>query len=64
MIRSTLLATIAETGASRVLVTHGWSDALARDLAEARGIETGTIRPAFEGETGELREPPGPAPTS
>ena len=29
-----LLATIAETGASRVLVTHGWSDALARYLAE------------------------------
>ena len=32
-----LLATIAETGASRVLVTHGWSEALARYLAEARG---------------------------
>jgi putative mRNA 3-end processing factor len=49
-----LLATIAETGASRVLVTHGWSDALARHLAEERGLETGTIRTAFEGETGEL----------
>lgn len=51
-----LLATIAETGASRVLVTHGWSDALARYLAEERGLETGTIRTAFEGETGELTE--------
>jgi putative mRNA 3-end processing factor len=51
-----LLATIAETGASRVLVTHGWSDALARYLAEERGLETGTIRTAFEGETGELPE--------
>ena len=51
-----LLATIAETGASRVLVTHGWSDALARYLTEERGLETGTIRTAFEGETGELTE--------
>jgi putative mRNA 3-end processing factor len=50
-----LLETIAETGASRVLVTHGWSDALARFLAE-RGLETGTLRTAFEGEIGELRE--------
>jgi putative mRNA 3-end processing factor len=53
---SALLGTIAETGASRVLVTHGWSEALARFLAEARGLETGTIRTAFEGETGELTE--------
>jgi putative mRNA 3-end processing factor len=51
-----LLATVAGTGASRVLVTHGWSDALARFLAEERGLETGTIRTAFEGETGELTE--------
>jgi hypothetical protein len=39
-----------------VLVTHGWSEALARFLAETRGLETGTIRTAFEGETGELTE--------
>ncbi len=51
-----LLSTIAETGASRVLVTHGWSDALARYLTETRGLETGTIRTAFEGEAGELAE--------
>jgi putative mRNA 3-end processing factor len=51
-----LLATIGETGASRVLVTHGWSDALARFLAETRGLETGTLRTAYEGEIGELRE--------
>src|SRR5436190_21489602 len=51
-----LLATIAETGASHVLVTHGWSEALARYLKEERGLETGTIRTAFEGETGELTE--------
>jgi putative mRNA 3-end processing factor len=48
-----LLDTIAETGASRVLVTHGWSDAMARFLAE-RGLETGALRTAFEGEIGEL----------
>jgi putative mRNA 3-end processing factor len=51
-----LLATIAETGASRVLVTHGWSEALARYLAETRGLETGTIRTQFEGERGELTD--------
>jgi putative mRNA 3-end processing factor len=59
-----LLATIAETGASRVLATHGWSEALARFLADERGLETGIIRTAFEGETGELTESPGPGPTS
>jgi putative mRNA 3-end processing factor len=53
-----LLATVAETRASRVLVTHGWSEALARFLMEERGLETGTIRTAFEGETGELTEAP------
>lgn len=51
---SALLSTIDETGASRVLVTHGWSDALARHLSETRGLETGTLRTTYEGETGEL----------
>ena len=51
-----LLTTIAATGASRVLVTHGWSSALARFVAETRGVETGTIRTEFEGESGELTE--------
>jgi putative mRNA 3-end processing factor len=51
---SGLLSTIAETGASRVLVTHGWSEALARYLAETRGLETRTVKTAYEGETGEL----------
>jgi len=53
---SALLATVAETGASRVPVTHGWSEQLARFLAETRGVDTGTINTAFEGETGELTE--------
>ena len=48
-----LLRTIRDTGAERVLVTHGWSEALARYLAE-RGLQTGTLRTAFEGEPGEL----------
>ena len=51
-----LLSTIADTGASRVLVTHGWSEALARYLAETRGLETGSLRTQYEGEIGELRE--------
>jgi putative mRNA 3-end processing factor len=49
-----LLDTIAASGASRVLATHGWSEALARYLAEERGLETGVLRTAFEGESGEL----------
>lgn len=51
---SALLSTIEQTGAARVLVTHGWSDALARYVAEARGLETGTLKTAYEGEAGEL----------
>lgn len=51
-----LLRTIAETGASRVLVTHGWSEALARYVGEASGVETGVIATAFEGEAGELSQ--------
>jgi len=51
---SALLSTIEETGASRVLVTHGWSDALARYLSETRGLETATLRTEYEGEAGEL----------
>jgi putative mRNA 3-end processing factor len=51
-----LLDTVAATGASRVLVTHGWSEALARYLREERGLETGIIKTAYEGETGELTE--------
>jgi len=49
-----LLSTIGKTGASRVLVTHGWSEALARYLAETRGVETRTVKTAYEGEAGEL----------
>lgn len=44
-----LLQTIAETGASRVLATHGYAEPLARYLS-ARGLESGIIRTAWEGE--------------
>src|SRR5919109_1148114 len=44
-----LLDTIAETGASRVLVTHGYAEPLSRHLREA-GLDSGIIRTAWEGE--------------
>jgi putative mRNA 3-end processing factor len=44
-----LLQTIAETGASRVLVTHGHAEPLARYLS-LQGLESGVIRTAWEGE--------------
>jgi putative mRNA 3-end processing factor len=46
-----LLDTIAESGASRVLVTHGHAEPLARYLA-SQGLESGVIRTAWEGEAG------------
>ena len=44
-----LLQTIAETGASRVLATHGYAEPLARYLNQ-QGLESGVIRTAWEGE--------------
>jgi len=44
-----LLRTIDETGASRVLATHGHAEPLARYLSE-RGLDSGVIRTAWEGE--------------
>ena len=44
-----LLQTITETGASRVLATHGHAEPLARELS-ARGWQSGVIRTAWEGE--------------
>ena len=43
-----LLRTVSETGASRVLATHGFAEPFARHLAEA-GMESGVIRTAWEG---------------
>jgi putative mRNA 3-end processing factor len=44
-----LLQTIAETGASRVLTTHGHAEPLARFLSQ-QGLDSGVIRTAWEGE--------------
>jgi putative mRNA 3-end processing factor len=44
-----LLDTIRETGASRVLATHGHAEPLARHLRES-GLDAGVIRTAWEGE--------------
>ncbi len=44
-----LLDTISETGAARVLVTHGYAEPLARHLRES-GRDAGIIRTAWEGE--------------
>ncbi len=46
-----LLATIAETGARRVRVTHGYSEELARHLRE-RGLEADALETRYEGEAG------------
>ena len=45
-----LLRTIADTGASRVLTTHGYADSLARYLRE-QGRAAGTLSTPFQGET-------------
>jgi putative mRNA 3-end processing factor len=47
-----LLQTIGDTGAARVLATHGYAEPLARYLSE-RGLDSGVIRTAWEGEPGE-----------
>lgn len=46
-----LLDTIAETGAGRVLATHGHAEPLARFL-KSQGAESGVLRTAWEGEAG------------
>jgi putative mRNA 3-end processing factor len=46
-----LLATVEETGATRVLATHGHAEPLARHLREL-GLDAGVMRTAWEGEAG------------
>jgi putative mRNA 3-end processing factor len=46
-----LLRTIRETGARRVLTTHGYADTLARYLGE-EGLAAAALHTAYEGETG------------
>jgi putative mRNA 3-end processing factor len=45
-----LLAAIEATGARRVLVTHGFSDTLARYLRETRGLDAAVLPTRFAGE--------------
>lgn len=44
-----LLQTVTDTGASEILATHGHAEPLARELAQ-RGLKSGVIRTAWEGE--------------
>jgi putative mRNA 3-end processing factor len=44
-----LLRTIGDTGARRVLATHGHAEPLARHL-QSLGLESGIVRTAWEGE--------------
>ena len=53
-----LLTTIGETGAARVLASHGHAAPLARHLSES-GLEAGVIRTAWEGEA-EADDAPAP----
>jgi putative mRNA 3-end processing factor len=46
-----LVQTVRETGAKRVLLTHGYSDALVRYLREL-GVEAEALKTEFEGEGG------------
>jgi putative mRNA 3-end processing factor len=55
-----LLDTIAETGASRVLASHGHAEPLARFL-RTQGRESGVIRTAWEGELADDTATSGPA---
>lgn len=49
-----LLATVRETGARRVLATHGHAEALARFLREA-GLDAGVLPSSWEGEGSDTR---------
>jgi putative mRNA 3-end processing factor len=44
-----LLRTVTETGAGRILATHGYADPLAHHLRD-QGYDAGTLRTAWEGE--------------
>ncbi|MBT8484159.1 MAG: ligase-associated DNA damage response exonuclease [Phycisphaerales bacterium] len=52
-----LEATIAETGATRVLLTHGATEPMTRWLRE-RGVDAGVLPTPYEGEMEESNEPP------
>lgn len=51
-----LVRTVEETGAERVLVTHGSSATLARYLSEERGVDAVPLETAFRGEAEDEEE--------
>ncbi len=51
-----LLRTAKDSGASRVLATHGYSDTLARYLREHEGIDAAPLATPFAGETDETED--------
>jgi putative mRNA 3-end processing factor len=51
-----LLQAIDQSGARRVLVTHGYRSALVRWLAESRDLDAQTVDTRFEGERDEVTE--------
>lgn len=55
-----LNAAIQATGASRVLVTHGYTELFARWL-RSQGLDAGVLQTRFEGELGEINEGEAPA---
>ncbi len=50
-----LLQTVADTGAERVLCTHGHARTLARYLREQRGLNAQELTTQWEGEEGAER---------
>jgi putative mRNA 3-end processing factor len=45
-----LVAAVEATGARRVLATHGFADAFARYLREAKGLDAAVLATRFAGE--------------
>jgi putative mRNA 3-end processing factor len=52
---SQLLSAIEETGAEKILATHGYAETVARTLGE-KGIQTEAVRTQFGLETEELED--------
>ncbi|MGF1449006.1 MAG: ligase-associated DNA damage response exonuclease [Opitutales bacterium] len=59
-----LMRTIDETGASRVLTTHGETEAVARFLREARGLDAAELETAYSGEDGSSEDEAEPGPVA
>jgi putative mRNA 3-end processing factor len=53
-----LLATVEETGAERVFVTHGYTVQLARFLSSGRGLDAHAWQTQYEGEPEAVETPP------